>query len=106
MRGLWSVLLWLVFIGAFSWMVWAGVQNVRHVQEWEVLIQMPSGPPVPPWEVKIRYPSREVCEAFRVFSIQHDLKEGRSLTPLVCQGRYSWWELIQRSSPRAKRTSQ
>jgi hypothetical protein len=33
MRGLWSVLLWLVFIGAFSWMVWAGVQNARHVQE-------------------------------------------------------------------------
>ena len=106
MRGLWSVLLWLVFIGAFSWMVWAGVQNARHVQVGGVLIQMPSGPPVPPWEVKISYPSREDCEAFRVFSIKHDLKEGRSLTPLVCQGRYSWWELIQRSSPRAKRTSQ
>ena len=83
MRPLWSGLLWLLIIVGLPWMVCVMVQELRQVQVWEVLIQTPSAPPVPLWEVPIRYDRWEDCEAFRARMIQHDLKEGRSPSPLV-----------------------
>jgi hypothetical protein len=49
MRPLWSGLLWLLIIVGLPWMVCVMVQELRQVQVWEVLIQTPSAPPVPPW---------------------------------------------------------
>jgi hypothetical protein len=102
MNPLWYGLLGLLLIVGLPWMVWAMVQEWRRLQVWEAWIQMPSAHPVPPWEVPIHYDRGEDCEAFRTHMIQGDLKEGRPLSLLVCQGRYSWWELILRSSRKTR----
>ena len=52
------------------------------------------------------YDRWEACEAERVRLIQADILQERQPTPLVCQGLYSWWELVKRSSARAKRNRQ
>jgi hypothetical protein len=101
MRPRWlSILIWLLIIIGTPWLVWVVVQEARRKQVWEVLIQTPGGSPIPPWEVPIRYERREDCEAFRTHFIQTELKERRPPTPLVYQGRYAWWELILRPSPK------
>lgn len=97
------MLLILTVLG-FIVMVVLMMAELRQKQRWQLMIQ-PPGVPAIALDTS-RYETWEACEAERVRLIQADIWQARQPTPLVCKGRYAWWELLMRSSPRAKRSSQ
>ena len=91
-----------IFMVAGSiWVVVVMITSLRQEQRWQLLIQ-PTGVPAVALDTS-RYETWEACEAERVRMIQADVLQNRQPAPLVCQGLYSWWELLRRSSPREKR---
>jgi hypothetical protein len=93
----WGLVGIALVVGGF--LLFALVIQLELQQRWQVMVQPPGVPPVP-YDERI-YTRRYICEAIRTAGVKTGIQFGQPPLPLVCQGKYAWWELMVRAFERA-----